>query len=99
MSVQTRTTGLSPVEVERIRADFPILSRTVADGVPLVYLDSGANSQRPRQVLDAERRFAETSYSAVHRGAHTLAGESTDAFEGAREAVAAFIGMPTDDLI
>ncbi len=82
-----------------MRADFPILQRTVTDGARLVYLDSGATSQRPRQVLTAERRFAETSYSAVHRGAHTLAGESTDAFEAAREAVAGFVGMPAEGLV
>jgi cysteine desulfurase/selenocysteine lyase len=100
MTVQTASTGtLSAAEVAAIRADFPILHRDVADGVPLVYLDSGASSQRPVQVLDAERRFAEFSYAAVHRGAHTLAGEATDAFEGAREAVARFVGMPTEGLV
>jgi len=105
MSVRTVAPGaildgaLSATEVDQLRADFPILRRTVADGAQLVYLDSGATSQRPRQVLDAERRFAETSYSAVHRGAHTLAGESTDAFEAAREAVAGFVGMPAEGLV
>jgi cysteine desulfurase/selenocysteine lyase len=105
MSVRTVAPGaildgaLSATEVDRLRADFPILRRTVADGAQLVYLDSGATSQRPRQVLDAERQFAETSYSAVHRGAHTLAGEATDAFEAAREAVAGFVGMPADGLV
>jgi cysteine desulfurase/selenocysteine lyase len=93
------TTALTAAEVEALRADFPILSRTVADGAPLVYLDSGATSQRPRAVLDAERAFAERSYGAVHRGAHTLAEESTDFYEGAREAVAAFVGMPADGLV
>jgi cysteine desulfurase/selenocysteine lyase len=93
------TTALTAAEVEGLRSDFPILSRTVADGAPLVYLDSGATSQRPRAVLDAERAFAERSYGAVHRGAHTLAEESTDAYEGAREAVAAFVGMPADGLV
>jgi cysteine desulfurase/selenocysteine lyase len=92
-------TALSEAEVARLRDDFPILSRRVADGVPLVYLDSGATSQRPRAVLDAERAFAERSYGAVHRGAHTLAEESTDAYEGARAAVAAFVGMPADGLV
>jgi cysteine desulfurase / selenocysteine lyase len=91
--------ALEEAEVERLRADFPILHRTVTDGAPLVYLDSGATSQRPRPVLDAERRFAETSYAAVHRGAHTLAGESTDFFEAAREAVAGFVGVPADGLV
>ena len=106
MTVQTApgaalSPALSAAEVDRLRADFPILQRQLGEGAdrhPLVYLDSGATSQRPRQVLDAERRFAETSYSAVHRGAHTLAGESTDAYEGAREAVAGFVGMPAEGL-
>jgi cysteine desulfurase/selenocysteine lyase len=93
------TAALGEAEVASLRADFPILSRRVADGAPLVYLDSGATSQRPRGVLDAERAFAERSYGAVHRGAHTLAEESTDAYEGAREAVAAFVGMPANGLV
>jgi cysteine desulfurase/selenocysteine lyase len=94
--------ALTPAEVDRLRADFPILQRQIGEGTertPLVYLDSGATSQRPRAVLEAERRFAETSYSAVHRGAHTLAGESTDAYEGAREALARFVGVPVDGLV
>jgi cysteine desulfurase / selenocysteine lyase len=105
MTVQTAPgPGLSSAEVERLRADFPILQRRLdpGDGTPakpLVYLDSGATSQRPVQVLDAERRFAETSYAAVHRGAHTLASEATDAFEGARAAVAGFVGMPAEALV
>jgi cysteine desulfurase/selenocysteine lyase len=93
------TAPLSAVEVERLRADFPILQREVGDGHRLVYLDSGATSQRPIQVLDAERQFAEISYAAVHRGAHTLAGESTEAFEGAREALARFVNMPVDGVV
>ena len=75
---------LSASEQEKIRADFPILSRTVRDSRPLVYLDSGATSQRPRQVLDAERAFLEQHNAAVHRGAHQLAEEATDAYESAR---------------
>jgi cysteine desulfurase/selenocysteine lyase len=90
---------LTAPELERVRADFPILSRTVTDGAPLVYLDSAATSHRPVQVLDAERRFAETSYAAVHRGAHRLAEEATDAFEAARAAVAGFVGMPAEALV
>jgi len=92
-------TALGEAEVASLRADFPILGRRVADGAPLAYLDSAATSQRPRGVLDAERAFAERSYGAVHRGAHTLAEESTDAYEGAREAVAAFVGMPANGLV
>ena len=80
------------LDVAKIRADFPILSRTVRDGKPLIYLDSGATSQRPRQVLDAERTFLETSNAAVHRGAHALSEEATDAYESARSRTAAFIG-------
>jgi cysteine desulfurase / selenocysteine lyase len=90
---------LTADEVEALRADFPILHRKVGDGVELAYLDSGATSQRPSAVLDAERRFAETSYSAVHRGAHTLASEATDAYEGARERVAAFVGAVPEGLV
>jgi cysteine desulfurase/selenocysteine lyase len=93
--------ALSDAEVEALRADFPILQRTVGDapGRPLVYLDSAASSQRPRQVLDAEREFLEHSYAAVHRGAHTLAEEATDAYEAAREALAGFVGVPANGLV
>ena len=62
-------------ELARIRADFPILTRTVRGGHPLVYLDSGATSHKPRQVLDAERGFYERTNAAVHRGAHQLSEE------------------------
>ena len=99
VSATVAATALGEAEVASLREDFPILGRRVADGAPLVYLDSGATSQRPRAVLDAERAFAERSYGAVHRGAHTLAEESTDAYEGAREAVAAFVGMPPNGLV
>ncbi|MEJ2859671.1 cysteine desulfurase [Actinomycetospora flava] len=87
------------LDVAKIRADFPILSRTVRDGKPLVYLDSGATSQRPRQVLDAERTFLETSNAAVHRGAHALAEEATDAYESARERIAAFVGADVGEIV
>jgi cysteine desulfurase / selenocysteine lyase len=66
------------LDVERIRKDFPILERVLPGGRPLVYLDSGATSQKPRQVLDAERDFYEQHNAAVHRGAHRLAEEATD---------------------
>ncbi|MFC3688672.1 SufS family cysteine desulfurase [Aquipuribacter hungaricus] len=79
--------------------DFPVLSRTVRDGKRLVYLDSGATSQRPLQVLDAERRFLTTSNAAVHRGAHQLAEEATEAYEGARATVAAFVGARADEVV
>ncbi|MGO1052547.1 cysteine desulfurase [Crossiella sp. CA198] len=93
------TTVAAPLDVAAIRADFPILGRTVRDGKRLVYLDSGATSQRPRQVLDAERHFLETSNAAVHRGAHQLAEEATDAYEEARAKIAAFIGVGADEVV
>lgn len=93
------TAANTPLDVAALRADFPILSRTVRDGKPLVYLDSGATSQRPRQVLDAERAFLETSNAAVHRGAHQLAEEATDAYEHARERVARFVGADAGELV
>ena len=72
------------------RAQFPILSRTV-NGKPLVYLDSAASAQKPRAVIDAMVRTMEDSYANVHRGLHTLANETTEAFEGARATVARFL--------
>ncbi|MBY4130451.1 cysteine desulfurase [Rhodococcus fascians] len=86
-------------DVAAVRRDFPILSRTVRDGKPLVYLDSGATSQRPAQVLDAEREFLTTCNAAVHRGAHQLAEEATDAYEGARAAIASFVGADVDEIV
>ncbi|WP_216216484.1 cysteine desulfurase [Amycolatopsis aidingensis] len=88
-----------PLDVATLRADFPILSRTVREGKPLVYLDSGATSQRPTPVLDAERRFTETANAAVHRGAHQLAEEATDAYEAARVRIADFIGATPGELV
>jgi cysteine desulfurase/selenocysteine lyase len=99
MTVLAPTSTGATLDVAEIRADFPILSRTVRDGKPLVYLDSGATSQRPRQVLDAERAFLETSNAAVHRGAHALAEEATDAYESARERIAAFVGADIHEVV
>src|SRR5882757_9014997 len=93
------TIATLPLDVLAIRKDFPILGRTVRDGKPLVYLDSGATSQRPRQVLDAERVFLETSNAAVHRGAHQLAEEATDAYEHARDLIAGFVGVRSDEIV
>ena len=90
-----RTDTVDPV---RLRADFPILAREV-NGHPFVYLDSGATAQKPRQVLEAEREFAEHYTSAVHRGAHTVAGEATELFESARERVARFVGARPGELV
>ena len=86
-------------ESARIRADFPILSRTVRDGRPLVYLDSGATSQRVSRALDAERAYAEEVNAAVHRGAHQLSEEATDRYEGARATVASFVGGRADEVV
>ncbi len=88
-----------PLDAEKLRDDFEILSRTVRDDRPLVYLDSGATSQKPRQVLDAERDFYERHNAAVHRGAHQLAEEATDHYEAARATIAAFVGGRPDEVV
>ena len=75
-------------DVQAIRAEFPILSRQV-NGKPLVYLDSAASAQKPQAVIQAMTRAMEHSYANVHRGLHTLANETTDAYEAARKSVAA----------
>ncbi|MFD4458024.1 cysteine desulfurase [Nocardia sp. NPDC058480] len=93
------TATVPALDVARIRADFPILHRTVRDGKPLVYLDSGATSQRPLQVLDAEREFLLTRNSAVHRGAHQLAEEATDSYEEARADIARFVGADPGEIV
>lgn len=90
---------MAKLDVAAIKADFPIFNRTVRNDHRLVYLDSGATSQKPFQVLDAERNFYENHNAAVHRGAHLLAEEATDAFEHARANIAAFIGAQPDDLV
>jgi cysteine desulfurase/selenocysteine lyase len=85
-------------DAEAVRAEFPILSRQV-NGKPLVYLDSAASAQKPRAVIEAMTRAMEHSYANVHRGLHTLANETTDAYEGARKAVAAFIGAAPGEIV
>ena len=85
--------------VEAIRKDFPIFERTVRDGKKLVYLDSGATAQKPRSVINAETEFYTTHNAAVHRGAHQLAEEATDAYESARLIVANFIGAQAKEVI
>jgi cysteine desulfurase / selenocysteine lyase len=87
------------LDLEAVRADFPVLARTVRNGNPLVYLDSGATSQKPVQVLDAERSFYERHNGAAHRGTHLLGEEATDVYEGARAKVAAFIGADADEVV
>lgn len=90
---------MTTFDVAAIRADFPILGRTVRDGRRLVYLDSGATSQKPVQVLDAEREFYEKRNAAVHRGAHQIAEEATDAYEAARANIARFVGAQANDIV
>lgn len=86
-------------DVHALRKDFPILERTLDGGAPLVYLDSGATTQKPLQVLDAERDFYLHHNAAVHRGAHQLAGEATEAYEQARHTIARFIGAADDEVV
>ena len=87
------------LNVARIRADFPILGREVKPGVPLVYLDSTATTQKPRSVLEAMDVFYRTNNANIHRGVHTLAEESTAMYEQAREAVAKFVNAPSAEQI
>jgi cysteine desulfurase/selenocysteine lyase len=85
--------------VADVRRDFPIFERTIRDGKKLVYLDSGATSQKPASVIQAEGDFYRFHNAAVHRGAHQLAEEATDAYEGARLKVATFIGAHEDQVV
>jgi len=87
------------LDLAAIRADFPILHRVMRGGNQLAYLDSGATSQRPVQVLDAEREFLTTSNGAVHRGAHQLMEEASDAYEQGRADIAGFVGADPDELV
>jgi cysteine desulfurase / selenocysteine lyase len=89
----------SPIDVPALKRDFAIFDKKMRGGKQLVYLDSGATSQKPRQVLDAERFFYENNNAAVHRGAHLLAEEANEAYEGARQIVADFIGASADETI
>jgi cysteine desulfurase / selenocysteine lyase len=93
------TASARTLDIDAIRADFPILKRVMRGGKQLAYLDSGATSQRPMQVLDAERDFLVTSNGAVHRGAHQLMEESTDAYEQGRADIAMFVGADADELV
>lgn len=88
--------GLLP-ELEVVRKDFPILERTLAGGVPLVYLDSANTSQKPQVVIDAMVDHLERHNANIARAMHQLGAESTGAFEGARDKVAAFLGAPERD--
>lgn len=90
--------ALRSFDVAAIRADFPLLAQSV-NGHELAYLDSGATSQKPQSVIDAEVGYLTRTNSAVHRGAHTLAAESTDLFEDARATVADFVGAGEGELV
>lgn len=99
MSLTTPDSSLhAPLDAAALRADFPLLAERV-NGQPLVYLDSGATSQKPQAVIDAEVAFLTRANSAVHRGAHTLAAEATELFEDARATVAGFVGAPPEQLV
>ena len=87
------------LDVARIRKDFPIFTRTIRDGKKLVYLDSGATSQKPQVVIDAEVDFYAKHNAAAHRGAHQLAEEATEMFEASRQTVASFLGAKTEEII
>ena len=89
---------MSNFDVSAIREQFPILSRTVRDDKPLVYLDSGATSQRPLPVWKAEEEFVLGTNAPVHRGSYQLAEEADDAYESARQAIAAFVGADRDEI-
>ena len=82
-----------------IRKDFPIFDRTIRDGKRLVYLDSGATSQKPSAVIEAESNFYRNNNAAAHRGAHQLAEEATEALESARYIVANFLGGAVDEIV
>ena len=86
-------------DVTKIRKDFPIFERTIRDAKKLVYLDSGATSQKPLSVIEAESNFYRFTNAAVHRGAHQLAEEATDAYEGARLKVASFLGAKEEEIV
>lgn len=83
------------LKIEEIRQDFPVFSRQVRPGVPLVYLDSAATSQKPRQVIQSMADFMERSNANIHRGIHTLAEEATHKYETARVKIAEFINAPS----
>ena len=86
---------LAVLDVDRIRADFPVMSREIRPGVPLIYLDSAATTQKPRQMIEAVTNFYQNQNANIHRGIHHLAEEATEAFEAARQRVADFIGAPS----
>ena len=93
-----RVHAVAPLDVERIRADFPILERQI-NGHPLIYLDNAATTQKPRQVIDALVHYYTHTNANVHRGVHLLSVEATDAYEAARARIARFVGADDPDEI
>ena len=87
------------LDVDAIRRDFPIFLRTIRDGKKLIYLDSGATSQKPQSVIDAEVDFYRFHNAAAHRGAHQLAEEATELFENSRQVVASFLGATANEIV
>jgi cysteine desulfurase/selenocysteine lyase len=87
------------LDVVAIRRDFPIFLRTIRDGKKLIYLDSGATSQKPQSVIDAEVDFSRFHNAAAHRGAHQLAEEATELFEDSRQVVASFLGATANEIV
>ena len=87
------------IDLSSCKKDFPIFERKVRGGNSLIYLDSGATSQKPNSVIEAESNFYRTVNAAVHRGAHLLAEEASEAYESAREKIAAFIGAISNEVI
>lgn len=87
------------LDVTKIRQDFPIFLRTIRDGKKLIYLDSGATSQKPQVVIDTEMDFYKLHNAAAHRGAHQLAEEATELFEESREIVAKFLGADASEIV
>ena len=90
---------MSKLDLVGIKSDFPILKREIRGKNRLIYLDSGATSQKPNSVMEAERDFYENHNAAVHRGAHLVAEEASEVYEGARENIARFIGAKSDEVI
>ena len=95
----TGTSGPSGFDVNKVRADFPILNEKVNGGQPLIWLDNGATTQKPRQVIDRISYYYEHENSNIHRAAHELAARSTDAYENARQITANFLGAPSKENI
>ncbi len=87
------------IDVQKVRADFPILERDVYPGIPLIYLDSAASSQRPQVVIEVMSDYYRLHHANVHRGIHRLSDEATEHYEGARERIAAFINAPSSSQV